>query len=194
MEDKDGFGFNKNSKLHELFKLLQRAMEEQNNESEEDIIDSYFKQFNDNVNHTFFNYSELDQMEPDKIERFKEGNLTYEVKYWYLPEGGHYKSVEITGDGSTKDLDKHINNIMDLNPGANNLSVDVDAQPKKQTLEELLKEAVEKEEFMLAAKIRDEINSKQTMEGKIAEINIALAQGDIDKSQRLLNELREIKK
>lgn len=197
MDNNDEFGFGKNSDLNELFKLLRQAMEEQSEEdSNKDSLDSYFNQFN-NMSNTLFPLSSFDNTEPDKVEKFSEGNLNYEIKYWFLPEG-EFRSVEVTGEASlTSDsgLEESINKIMSSNIGANKFSVDVNRRENQKSLEQMLDDAVKKEDYMLAAKIRDEINSrKEKMNGKIIEINLALEQGDIDKSERLLSELRRIVK
>jgi hypothetical protein len=208
MDEKDGFGFDRDSKLNELFRLLEQAMREQD-DKDEDFINSYLNPFdNNNIDHTFMSFEEINEREPDEIEKYKEGNLTFEIKYWYLPEGGHYKSVEITGDetiNSPQALDEQISKIVNSNMGANRMSVDVNRKEGK-SLQERLDEAVKKEDYMLAARLRDEIKAekkieedrlkaqKDAMEAKIIEINLALEEGDIDKSERLLDELRKIRK
>jgi hypothetical protein len=207
MDEKDGFGFDRDSKLNELFKLLEQAMREQD-DRDEDFINSYFNQFENNIDHTFIPFDEINEREPDEIEKYTEDNLTFEIKYWYLPEGGHYKSVEITGDetiNSPQELEEQISKIVHSNMGANRMSVDVNRKEGK-SLQERLDEAVKKEDYMLAARLRDEIRAekkaeedrllaqKGAMEAKIIEINLALEEGDIDKSERLLDELRNIKK
>lgn len=198
MNENDKPEFGKNSRLQDLFKLLQDAMKEQNNQDKTTDFDSYIQQFENNMSHTIYPFMELEGKDPDKIEKFTEDGLSYEVKYWFIPGGGQFKSVDIHGvedNDNPLSMEENISKIMQSNMGVNVMNVDVNRAEKSKSLEQLLNEAVAKEEYMVAAEIRDEIKSRNdAMESKIIEINLALEMGDIDKSEILLDELRRLKK
>jgi len=86
--------------------------------------------------------------EPDEIETFSDGDITWEKHTWHTPTGSIGR-VEIKGDIDGEIPPDILSKIMSGG-----------SRKKKKTLEERLQDAVEAEDYKKAAELRDEIANK----------------------------------
>jgi hypothetical protein len=96
------------------------------------IIESLNNPYEPNLGSSLDSLIENDLGEPNSIEHFEENGLFYERQTWHLPTGNLVKIIISETPNSP-------------------------SKPEK-SLEEQLKDALENEDYILAAKLRDELN------------------------------------
>lgn len=197
--DDESFGLDKNSELYKLLKMLSEKENFDDEESEQDL---------DRLAELTVLAEDQDALgPPDKIETYKEGDLTITVSYWFVP-GGEIKTVDIEGDDelvSQEDLEEKIAEIISENGDLNVIGVDINNEtfnPIKgqissleKPLEVLLDEVVLREDYDLAAKIRDSIKDRDALiQATIDDAKQMIENGDYENAKILLEKAVELKK
>jgi hypothetical protein len=187
-------GLGEGSDLDKLFNLLRQAREEFFNMDDPNNLTPIDNNLVDKL-------SEL-SIEPDRIEKHVENGVEFIVNHWYVPQEGDgpntVSTIEVNGsdeDLMNIDVEEVINKLMksELNK---NQKVSIGSHPEitKKTLTERLEDAVAKEDYDLAAVLRDEIKStKERISELIQRFNKTLESGNKVLGDVLLDEIRVLK-
>lgn len=185
MSKDDDFESDKDYSLERLMKLLRDSsveykkdrVGEKNVKSQQPLLDEYGI--------------------PDNTRTYKEGKLEIVVREWYSPAGG-FKTVEVIGEDSAiseEDVKKRVSEIINEIKETEIIPQMLMFDPNNEIgLNKRLEEAILKEEYMLAATLRDEIKVTRTIiEEKIGELNKNLIIDNLNLSEILLEEIKVLK-
>lgn len=200
MNNYDDFEFDEDSELGKLFKLLNSVRTSPLSE------DGILSLSDDGKEDVELLLSDLTgRTEPDKIEKFTEDGMDFVIKYWILPEGGEFKTVDIIcepGKGHIDDLEARVSKILLDRSKPAKVSVESSIKPKpNRNLEMELQEAVKTENFEAAIELRDLIKERELrlkerdeiMKPIIALLNEAIAAQDLDACDKYVAQLKKIK-
>lgn len=172
------FGFDENSEIYKLLKLLENSKEETDN-----------FELNENEGGSLLG-------EPIETNKISRGDFDIIINVWSLDDEGKIKTVKIINKGdeelTNEKMVKLINSVDELSDFETEFISDkVDSN---ETLNDLLDKAVKNEDFMLAAQIRDEKNVRDVIiEEKITLVNSAMAKGEFEVANDILTEIKDIK-
>lgn len=190
-ENNDDMEFDKNSELGKLFEMLRKAQQEQRNDYGGDLSDpEVLKNMMDDL---------TENQEPVNVENITKDGLTFVIKE-FLVDDKLFKTFEVYGDEDKVDFEnledtiREVINTKDSDANKTIIDINRDAKPKSnKPLKEQLELAVKEEHYELAIELRDKIQERdERMAPLIKEINEALANEEIERSEELLKELKKI--
>lgn len=154
--DDEDFGIDKNSELYRLLKMLKDR--ETNSDDVEELREQALESLAGNTGLLG---------EPDSIDIYQEDGLTITVKIWNLLEG-EVKNIDIEGDAESitqAELEDKVNQIIEAQgEEVKVVSLSINEEFRDENLEEQLEKAVLVEDYVLAAKLRDDIKERDNKE------------------------------
>lgn len=190
--DDEDFGIDKNSELYRLLKMLKDR--ETNSDDVEELREQALESLAGNTGLLG---------EPDSIDIYQEDGLTITVKIWNLLEG-EVKNIDIEGDAESitqAELEDKVNQIIEAQgEEVKVVSLSINEEFRDENLEEQLEKAVLVEDYVLAAKLRDDIKERDNKEvidlvnSTIEDMVSLVKNGQYSDAKILIDNIEEINK
>lgn len=190
--DDEDFGIDKNSELYRLLKMLKDR--ETNSDDVEELREQALESLAGNTGLLG---------EPDSIDIYQEDGLTITVKIWNLLEG-EVKNIDIEGDAESitqAELEDKVNQIIEAQgEEVKVVSLSINEEFRDENLEEELEKAVLVEDYVLAAKLRDDIKERDNKEvmdlvnSTIEDMVSLVKNGQYSDAKILIDNIEEINK
>lgn len=176
MDNDDEFlGFDEDSEIYKLLKLLKDSKEDYSSDDQHDNDEDLFGK-------------------PTETKRISKGDCDIIIDKWLLDDESEFKTIKVINNGDEELTEDKLNKLINSIDGFSDLEIEYGGESKDGTLTDLLDEAVNNEEFMLAAQIRDEIKiRKSIIDEKIKLVNDAMENKEFDLADNILAEIKNVR-